>query len=272
VSPRPSLPAALDEALEPFRTEPHDTSLLFDFDGTLAPVVDDPVRADAPAAVRKLLEGLAAHYGCVGVISGRPVTFLERRLPVDVELSGLYGLETVRGGVAIDHPVVAAWRPKVTEVVERLQAEAAPGARLDGVVVEPKGVSITLHWRTRPDLEPAAMEIAAREARRSGLEVRPAKRSAELHPPVDVDKGTAVRGLLGDRRRVLYVGDDVGDLPAFEALRSVLELGEIEHLVTVAVDGPEAPPALLAAATHRLADQGEMASLLLALVPDRPVG
>jgi trehalose 6-phosphate phosphatase len=272
VTPLPALPAELIDALAPLRAAPSDTTLLFDFDGTLAPVVDDPARAAAPEQVRALLERLAERYGRVGVISGRPVAFLVGQLPAGLALSGLYGLESVHDGVALDHPIVATWKPKVAEVVQLLEADAGSGGRLDGVVVEPKGVSITLHWRTRPELEAVAMEVAGDLAQRSGLEVRPAKCSAELHPPVDIDKGTAVAELLGGRRRALYVGDDVGDLPAFEALRDACDRGQLDHLVTIAVDGPEAPPTLRAAATHGLAEQGAMASLLGALVPDRPVG
>ena len=66
----------------------------------------------------------------------------------------------------------------------------------------------------------------------------------EIRPPVDADKGTAVRALV--RRagvsRALYAGDDTTDLDAFRGLDE-LELG-----VRVAVDSGEAPPDLVAAA------------------------
>ena len=62
----------------------------------------------------------------------------------------------------------------------------------------------------------------------------------EVRPPVDADKGTAVRALVARAgvRRALYAGDDTTDLDAFAGLDG-LELG-----VRVAVDSGEAPPGL----------------------------
>jgi trehalose 6-phosphate phosphatase len=66
----------------------------------------------------------------------------------------------------------------------------------------------------------------------------------EIVPPLEADKGTAVRRLLGERdlHRALYAGDDTTDLDAFRALEG-LELG-----VRVAVASDEAPPGLRQAA------------------------
>jgi trehalose 6-phosphate phosphatase len=58
--------------------------------------------------------------------------------------------------------------------------------------------------------------------------------SIELHPPVPTDKGMVLRHLvasLGGVEAVIFVGDDVGDLPAFEALSDLRDAG----LTTVAV-------------------------------------
>ena len=86
--------------------------------------------------------------------------------------------------------------------------------------VERKGLSLTLHYRTNPQLAEAVRMWADFQAARSGLLVRPAKMSVELHPPIDVDKGSALIELCraADVRAAMYVGDDIGDLPAFAAL------------------------------------------------------
>ena len=52
-----------------------------------------------------------------------------------------------------------------------------------------------------------------------GLVVHPAKMSVELHPPVAVDKGTAVLALAAGLRAVCFLGDDVGDLPGLRRPR-----------------------------------------------------
>jgi trehalose 6-phosphate phosphatase len=76
--------------------------------------------------------------------------------------------------------------------------------------------------------------------------VHRAKRSVELHPPIEADKGTAVRALAAGLDAVIFLGDDVGDLPAFAALSALRAEGR--HTVKVAVTSAEASEEMLAAA------------------------
>ena len=108
--------------------------------------------------------------------------------------------------------------------------------------VESKGLSLTLHYRTHPELEAEVQSWAEAQAARSGLVVRPARMSIELHPPIDSDKGTALSGLAEGLEAVLYMGDDAGDLPAFAALDALAERGV--HTVKVGVASEEGPPEL----------------------------
>jgi trehalose 6-phosphate phosphatase len=84
---------------------------------------------------------------------------------------------------------------------------------------------------------------ADEEATRSGLVVRAAKASIELHPPVPADKGSVVEHAAAGLRSVCFLGDDVGDLPAFAALDRLAAAGV--HTVKVAVSTEEAPVAVL---------------------------
>ncbi len=113
-----------------------------------------------------------------------------------------------------------------------------------GVDVEHKGLSLTLHFRRVPDAEDDAVTWARTAAASSGLHLRAAKRSLELHPPMTVDKGTVVEDRAAGLTAVAYVGDDVGDLPAFEALDRLAERGV--RAVKVAVRTPDVSEALLA--------------------------
>ena len=233
--------------------------LLFDLDGTLAPIVDDPAAARAPAPTLGLLDALAHRYRRVGVVSGRPLSFLAEHLPASVAISALYGLESRVDGVVVDHPEAPWWRPIVADVAARAQTEAPAGT-----VVEGKGLSITLHYRSRPDLEGSVEALAEALSAASGLEVRTAKMSVELHPPIAADKGTAVRTLVNGAAAVLYVGDDRGDLPAFAALADLATTGV--HVARVAIDGPEIPPELAAAADAVVDGVGGVVDLLEALM------
>ena len=228
----------LDELLAPLRAAPERTAVLLDFDGTVSTIVDEPEAARPLDGVPEQLGRLAERYALVGVISGRPVEFLQRWLPPSVVLSGIYGLEVVRDGVRADHPSAGAWR----EVIEDVAA-VSRGRGPKGMRVESKGLSLTLHYRETPGLEREVRSWGTQQAARSGLHLRPARRSVELHPPVDSDKGTAVRELVGDLAAACFLGDDVGDLPAFDALDALRAAGR--STVKVAVRSDEAPPEML---------------------------
>ena len=221
------------DPLDALRADPSAAAILTDFDGTLSPIVDDPASAAPLAGAVEALHALAERYAVVGVISGRPVSYLLDRLGDGLWLSGLYGLEEVEGGRRIESPVAADWRPVVDAV-------AAPAVAAFGAgVVEHKGLSLTLHFRTQPGLGPDIRRWADETATETGLEVRSAKASVELHPPVRVDKGTVVERAAADARAVCFLGDDVGDLPAFDALDRLAGRGVAT--VRVAVQTPEAP-------------------------------
>lgn len=229
------------ELLEPLRRDPAGTVLAFDFDGTLSPIVDDPATARPQSGTIARLVALADGYRRVAIVSGRPLAFLADVVPEPVELSGIYGLEWRRQGVRGVSEVAEGWADTVAGAVAR-----ADGAGIEGVVVESKGLSATLHYRNRPAAAAEVRALATDLASATGLEARDAKMSVELHPPIDTDKGVAVRHLADGARNVLYAGDDLGDLPALGALAELRTHGLTT--VAVAVDSDEAPEELLAGA------------------------
>jgi trehalose 6-phosphate phosphatase len=227
------------DPFEPLLADPADAGVFTDYDGTLAPIVADPASATALPGAPEALHRLAERFAIVGVVSGRPLEYLIGQLGERLWLSGLYGLETLEHGERIEAPQAAEWRPVVAAAVERARREF-------GDAVEPKGLSLTLHFRTRPDLGPAVRAWADADAARSGLVVRPAKASVELHPPVKADKGTVIERAAAGLRSVCFLGDDVGDLPAFDGLDRLAVAGV--HTVRIGVATEEAPAELLARA------------------------
>jgi trehalose 6-phosphate phosphatase len=216
-------------------------ALFLDFDGTLSAIVDDPVGARPLPGVPALLAELATLFSLVAVISGRPTAFLRAALrePAGVELVGLYGLERALGGSAR----AGEWAAVIDSVVG--EAEAAAPA---GVYVEPKGLTVTLHWRHAPEARAWVEAFAARAAAEHGLAQHPGRMELELRPPVVVDKGTVVRGLAAERagrlRQVAVFGDDLGDLPAFEAVGRLGTAAAPVGAVRVAAVDDESPPAV----------------------------
>jgi trehalose 6-phosphate phosphatase len=160
----------------------------------------------------------------------------------------------------VEDPAVAPWRSIVDEAAAAAARELPPE-----VGVEHKGLSLTLHVRTCPEHAAIVEAWAAAGAERWGLRHGTAKMSAELHPPVDHDKGTAVRGLLDEAgvRSACFIGDDVGDLPAFAALDAFAAGGGEAHKVVVT--SAEVAPELVATADAVLDGQQAVLALLRAL-------
>jgi trehalose 6-phosphate phosphatase len=176
------------------------------------------------------------------VVSGRPVSFLVPVLPSPpLVLSGQYGMESVVAGEPAARADVEPWRAVVAAAAEQL-ASTVPA----GVHVEPKGLTLTVHYREVPEHEAAAWAAAAEVATATGLHHRAAKMSVELVPPIDATKGEVVHRWAAGAAGVLYAGDDLGDLPAFAALAELRAAGV--HTVGVVVAGPELPPELAAVA------------------------
>jgi trehalose 6-phosphate phosphatase len=237
------------------------SAVLMDFDGTLAHIVSDPARAEPLSGGVEVLAALASRFGVVGVVSGRPAEFLLRHLSgagPAVKLVGVYGCEWVEEGVVRRAPEVEPWIEPVRHFLAAAGAEAP-----EGLGIEDKGVSVTLHWRGVPETEGWASSFAATWAARTGLVLQPGRMAIELRPPVELDKGLVVERLAQGCRAVCYLGDDTGDLVAFEALDRLAAKGA--EAVRVAVADEESPPELSASADLVLRGPAEALEVLRAL-------
>jgi trehalose 6-phosphate phosphatase len=249
-----------DPLLAPLRDHPADGAVLVDFDGTLAPIVLEADQAVPLPGVVEALSALRAVFRVVAVVSGRPVEFLQRHLPAELTLCGLYGLEQADGGVVRQHPAAAGWQEVIDEAARRTSTEGPAG-----VDIEHKGLSLTLHVRRRPELTEVVSAWADDLAATTGLVPRPAKMSVELHPPVAVDKGTVVSELVAGAMAACYLGDDVGDLPAFAALDRLASRGL--HTVKVVVRTDDVAPEMLEQADLAVDGPAGALDLLRSLLP-----
>ena len=223
--------------------------MLLDIDGTLAPIVERPEDAAVPEETRSEVERLAGRYALVACISGRPADDARRMVGLDgVEYVGVHGLES--------HPGV----PRYTAQLERLLETADWPWRVETKA----GVTAAFHYREVGDDEAAAsVDRVVETAEGLGLAVQRGRKVVEVKPPIDADKGTAVRDLLGERhiRRALYAGDDTTDLDAFRGLDET----DLEVTLKVAVGSPEMNPRLLTEADLVVDGPGELLSLLRTL-------
>jgi trehalose 6-phosphate phosphatase len=238
----------------PFLQDPTRAAIVTDFDGTLAPIVEDPSQSRPLPEAVDVLHRLSHRYGKVGVVSGRPAAFIAEHLRLaDCEeggaceglvISGLYGLEKAhvegpQGYEVTLHPDAEEWRPTVDEVADRAEEEAP-----EGVTVENKGLSVTIHYRGASDAEDWVRGWAEERAESTGLAAHAARMSYELRLPIEADKGSALAELVAGLDAACFAGDDRGDLPAFEALDRMAD-EEGMSVVKVAVHSDESPPELL---------------------------
>lgn len=235
------MPDAAAEAVASVAADPASAVIALDFDGTLAPIVANPADSRLAAGALEVLRGLAAEVGALAFVSGRGAEELVRLGGLDriagVQVLGHYGLQRWHDGRLRTPPP----DPAVDVVRGRLPALLADAP--PGVYVEDKHHSLAVH--TRPAASPqAALDAVApalrRLARDVGLEAVPGRFVLELRPP-GIDKGTVVRDLVAETRArtVIYVGDDVGDLPAFRAVSDLRESGVIVGLAVFAGGVPE---------------------------------
>lgn len=240
--------ATLVEALEPIRSNPAHAAVLLDIDGTLAPIVRHAADAHVPEATRTLLIEIAKRYRVVGCVSGRRASTARQIVAIGtIAYVGNHGGELLRPGSTrpeVDDEL-AAWTARVRDFAARVYTAEHQRLRVRS---EDKDSIAAFHWRGAPDEELAATAVReiARRAEQEGLAVHWGRKVLEVRPPVLLDKGLVIAALLhgGQVAVAVYVGDDTTDLDAFRGLRALVESGELETAVCVAVSSDEAPPDL----------------------------
>jgi len=236
---------ALADAVRPLSSAPNRAAIFCDIDGTLARIVKRSEDAFVPMATARLLGTLGRRYACVACVSGRSIAEARRLVGVgSVAYAGVHGAELLEPGTNVPRlaPDFAGWEKKI----RRFAAEQdTRDVRTLRIRVEDKGPVVAFHWRGVPD-ETAArgrVEGIAQAAETAGLAPHWGRKVLEVRPPVKVDKGRAIRDLLGRSpvRAALYGGDDRTDLDAFDALDELAADGTLEYAVRVGVRSDEGP-------------------------------
>ncbi|EMA35122.1 trehalose-phosphatase [Halobiforma nitratireducens] len=221
-----SVPPLLEERLTWVRERIDGGSALvvcLDFDGTLAPIVDDPAEATPTEANRRIVAALSDHPAIsTAVVSGRALSDVRERIDGPSIYAGNHGLELARNGSLAVHPIARKRARLIETVCETLETalESVPNAR-----VENKGVTATVHVRSVPAAaRPIVAERTHTVVDRIGgddLEISSGKRILEIEPAIPWGKGNAVELIVADAPPdavPIYVGDDVTDESAFRAV------------------------------------------------------
>ncbi len=236
-----------------------------DFDGTLAPIVDDPENAHIHPDAPEVLVALAEQVRAVAVVTGRPARqalALGGLEEVGNEIGehgrelfvlGQYGNER---WTSVERSVISPAPPRglatFTSELPRLLRRADAG----GAWIEEKGLAVAVHTRRLDDPEAAydrLLPLLADAARAHDLDVEPGKQVIEVRAH-GMHKGAAVRRLVEQvgARAIVFGGDDLGDVEAFKAVEELRGEGfpgllvcsasadenPLAHLADVVVDGP----------------------------------
>jgi trehalose 6-phosphate phosphatase len=237
-----------------------------DFDGVLAPIVDDPASATIHPDGPRTLVALARQVRGVAVITGRPARQAIALGNLDevgqelaehdraLHLLGQYGNERWS---SVDRRVISPRPPKglssfMAGLPDLLRRHDAADA-----FIEEKGLAVAVHTRRLPDPSAAFERLlpALTEAAESNdLGVEPGRMVVEVRAP-GMHKGQALRTILGelDGHGVMFAGDDLGDVEAFRAVTAMREEGRpgllvcsgseeqkaLVDLSDIVVDGPE---------------------------------
>lgn len=224
-------------ALDALVADPGRAVVALDYDGTLAPISTRPEDAVPAPGALAALNACATVFGTVAIVTGRPaavVVSLAGAATVDrLVVLGHYGEERWTSGEGLtrpaEHPGLDLARKALREAFEE-------------TCIEEKGLSVAVHTRAADDPDAAlaaAIPVVEGIARDTGLAVNHGRYVVELRAPGARDKRDAILSLTGGATSLLFAGDDLVDLPAYEAVLEFRRGGGLG--VGLFVDNPEAP-------------------------------
>lgn len=206
--------------------------LLLDYDGTLAPIVENPSLAKISLSGKKILRKIAQQQGIqTAIVSGRVLTELKKLVAIpSLTYVGNHGLEMEEPHLHFVHPK-ALEAKKIMEKVKRDLQNALES--FTGIFVEDKVLTLSVHYRQVPEekIEEAKQTFLKKlhpYQAASQVMMREGKKVWEVRPCIRWDKGTTVLWLYG--RFVahaggpvfpIYVGDDETDEDAFRAVKQI---------------------------------------------------
>ena len=199
--------------------------LLLDYDGTLAPIQQDPMQAFPHADAPPLLKALNEQFP-LWIVTGRHLNDLGVLLDLQLNAIGLHGLQKGKIGTVAR----ATLSSEVREDIERMRMLLP---EVDQMRVEEKEYTFAVHYRGATNEEPIVSAIKEwLENLPDSLNAIWGKKVVELKPK-GISKGSAIQELLAQfpERKPLYIGDDTTDESAFEILHQTANM----HAVTIKV-------------------------------------
>lgn len=247
----------LDSVLARLRAAPR-LGVFSDFDGTLVPIVDDPMTCRACDSVRDSLGRLRDRPNAiVGIVSGRDLADLVPRIGVPgLHFAGNHGLEIDSPSESFRHPEAVRLRETLNDIVSKAEAAAA---NVPGAWVQNKGLTASVHYRqVDPSRVLDLVQLIVPLVGASPFTLRRGKAVLEVRPNVEWNKGHAIDRMMNGFKEpatAVFLGDDETDEDAFVRLKG--------HVTIAVGDRPDT------AAAYRARDPFEVRELLQAVARGR---
>ena len=204
------------------------TLLLLDYDGTLCPIASRPELAILPPRTRDSLVALTRKQRLsLGIVSGRALSDVRAKLNIpELIYAGNHGMEIKGPGLEFAHPEAEAIRPEMDVLLKELEANLS---QYNGVLVEGKGFTLSVHYRLTPeDVRPLVFEGFERTLekveRAESFRVTRGKEVLEARPNVDWHKGRAIEKIMESMPAgtlPVFFGDDLTDEDGFAAVQEL---------------------------------------------------
>ena len=213
--------------------------LFLDYDGTLTPITIRPDMAELPPRASELLREISQHnLFKLAIVSGRSLSDIKRLVGLEnIAYVGNHGLEieyplSYSQGrspkpITFVHPIAEEFRPWLRRLEQRLTERLRS---VDGVLIENKGLTLSLHYRLAEEtaleyIERLFVEAIEAEQATVELQITRGKKVLELRPALGWNKGKAIEWLLkvyGTAGSLpVFAGDDITDEDGFGVLRRV---------------------------------------------------
>ena len=196
--------------------------LITDVDGTISQTAPTPLQAKVSPLCHHYLSLLCNQLAVVAAISGRPAVEVKDMMEIDgMVYIGNHGLERWTEG----HSEFSTDAQGYSKVIKEAIWELTQLLSIEGLSIQDKGITATIHYRLCPEPKSAERHIltaieSSPQARR--LRIMPERMAIDLLPPIKGDKGTATLELIQDYnlRSGIYLGDDLTDIDAFRAIHA----------------------------------------------------
>ena len=224
---------------EDFRKD-EKTAVITDIDGTISKIVLDPYEATISQIMRATLKKLVNKFQLVGIITGRNVRNAEEMLEVEGLLYiGSHGLEYLKDDEIYIEPEVEEYLPLIQKVAQNIQTEEEL-CNIKNILFQEKGLCFTVHYRKCEDPEGTRRKILDAINELEGLEkfkITEGRKVVEIRPKIGHDKGTILEKLLFENalEKIIYLGDDVTDVDAFNKLKELKEESKVNGVGIVVV-------------------------------------